>query len=202
MSRAGTARVRRTREASKQAMLEVATALLLENGVAGVRVQAVATAVGVTDAAVHYHFQNRAGLMEAVLKHAARNLAKDLTAAGLFGDSAPADVSGSDIAVLVDTLRKTHVDGGAARMLVALALAGWRPRGKGMFKPLVERLRGRKETKQSTEAAENLIVLLNAACIGVAVAGEPLFRAVGADYGTRQQRFFEWLADVADRERN
>src|SRR5262245_53149284 len=124
-------RVRRPKEASKQAILDAAEVLLLAEGPDGVRVQRVAAAVGVTDAGVHYHFGNRAGPMAALLRQCGRKL---------VGDIASASASGQGLKAVSRAMKNAYVDRGAARMMMWLKLAGWRPRGKGMLTPLVGRL--------------------------------------------------------------
>ena len=56
------------------AILEVAQTYLIEGGPDAVKVQKIASDLGITDAAIHYHFKNRHNLLEALLKHAGRQL--------------------------------------------------------------------------------------------------------------------------------
>ena len=73
-------RARRSKADARQQILDAALELLLAEGPDAVRVQRVASRVGVTDAAVHYHFGNHAGLMKELLRHSARKLVADINA--------------------------------------------------------------------------------------------------------------------------
>ncbi|HEV2370316.1 MAG TPA: helix-turn-helix domain-containing protein, partial [Acidimicrobiales bacterium] len=71
-------RTRRSVEEARRLILDAAQRRLIAGGPEAVRVQTVAADVGITDAAVHYHFANREGLMEALLAEAGRRLRRDL----------------------------------------------------------------------------------------------------------------------------
>jgi AcrR family transcriptional regulator len=183
-------RVRRSKEASRQAILEAAERLLLQDGPEGVRVQRVAAAVGVTDAAVHYHFGNREGLMEALLRHCGRRLIADVRAAS---------VDGHDLAAVSRALQSAYLDRGAALLAVWLKLAGWRPPGSGMFSRLAEQAAA--EGGADPQEAKRLIALLNAVHFAIAISGDPLLRALDLDSSQAgQRRFLAWATGlVAER---
>src|SRR2546421_2443478 len=71
-------RIRRSPEDARRLILDAAQRRLIDGGPDAVRVQTVAADVGMTDAAVHYHFTNREGLMEALLADAGRRMRRDL----------------------------------------------------------------------------------------------------------------------------
>jgi AcrR family transcriptional regulator len=71
-------RVRRSPEASKRAILEAAERRLIEDGPDGVRVQRIAADLGMTDAALHFHFGNREALVEALMRFSAKRLVEDI----------------------------------------------------------------------------------------------------------------------------
>lgn len=54
----------------REAILAAALAILLEQGIANLTSREVAARAGVSDASVYYHFNDRAGLLEAVFAHA------------------------------------------------------------------------------------------------------------------------------------
>jgi AcrR family transcriptional regulator len=61
-------RIRRSATASRLAILQAAEARLIAGGPDAVRVQPLARELGLTDAAVHYHFGSREKLLEALLR--------------------------------------------------------------------------------------------------------------------------------------
>ena len=72
MAKKPAVRIRRTPEASKAAILAAAERRLIREGPEGVRVQRIAADLGMTDAAVHYHFGSREALVEALLRSEGR----------------------------------------------------------------------------------------------------------------------------------
>src|SRR5215471_15060903 len=86
-------RVRRTVEEAREAILAAAEHRLIASGPDAVRVQTVARDVGITDAAVHYHFGNREGLIDALLRRAGRRLRSELIALGEQWDTNESDMA-------------------------------------------------------------------------------------------------------------
>ena len=184
-------RIRRSRAASKQTILEASEQLMLAEGPAAVRVQRVAGLVGVTDAAVHYHFGSREGLLEALLRHCGRRLVRDISMADAAGP-------GLDLPAVSRAMTATYVNGGAARMMMWLALSGWRPQGSGMFSGLVDRAQARRPDAARDET-RYLIALLNAAHVSQAILGEAMLRAVGAEWDEAGQgAFLDWVTRLVD----
>lgn len=194
-------RVRRSKQEARQAILEAAQVILVKDGLDAVRVQRVAADVGVTDAAVHYHFGNHAGLVEALLKHCGKKLVAELRAAS------PAEEH-VDLRAVSRAMKRAYVDGGAARMLMWLKLAGWRPRGSGMLSGLIASTHAQRVTEATARGAavpsltdtKFLLTLLNAVHLAQAIAGDALLRAADAPAdAAEQQRFLDWVtARVAD----
>lgn len=189
-------RVRRSKEDARRAILDAAQAIFSKDGLDAVRVQRVAAEVGVTDAAVHYHFGSHAGLIEALLRHCGKKLVAELDAAG------PDAQHQLDLRSVGRAMQRAYVDAGAGRMLVWLKLAGWRPRGSGMLSGFVERLHTRRVAEAAARGAPTpsltdtkfLVTLLNAAHLAQAVLGDALLRAVDADADeVGQQRFLDWV---------
>ena len=126
-------RVRRTPDAAKLAILEAAERRLIEDGPDGVRVQHIAADLGMTGAALHYHFGSRETLIDAVRRFSAKRLLIDIDAI-----LEAWDVDRLDLQRLSALFRKTYADRGAARLIFWLALSGRKPRGSGLMKGLIE----------------------------------------------------------------
>ncbi|MEO0591799.1 MAG: helix-turn-helix domain-containing protein, partial [Pseudomonadota bacterium] len=69
MSKPNKVRVRRPPEEAKQLFLNCAESLLVDEGLTGVQMRAVARRAGVTDAAIAHHFGNRDGLLSELIDH-------------------------------------------------------------------------------------------------------------------------------------
>lgn len=195
-------RVRRSKEDARQAIVDAAYNILLKNGLDAVRVQRVAVVVGVTDAAVHYHFGNHAGLIEALLRHCGRKLVADL------GEASAPPGRALDLRAVSRAMKRAYVDRGAGRLIMWLKLAGWRPRGSGMLLALVTSVHAQRVAAAqakgspvpSLEDTKFLVTLLNAVHVAQAILGDALLKAVDADGDDAgQQRFLDWAtAWIAD----
>lgn len=164
---------RQDADAARMAILEMAEKHLAEGGPRAVKVQTVGAALGLTDAAVHYHFGNRRGLMEALLRHAGRNIRASMAAA------TAQQAGGVEFDQVVDQLDDAYRRKGYARLALWLALEGYQPEGEGMYRPLTEavhRARGRGAAIGDTQRA---MALLNVFLIGEALAGEAILAGVG-----------------------
>src|SRR3981189_1803232 len=73
-------RIRRTPEAARRAILEAADRSLIKDGPMGVRVQHIAADLGITGAALHYHFGSREALIDSVMRFSAKRLLMDIDA--------------------------------------------------------------------------------------------------------------------------
>jgi AcrR family transcriptional regulator len=198
------ARVRRPAERAREEILDAAERLLVADGPAALRVQAVAREVGVTDANVHYHFGSRDALLQAVVRRAARRLRDDVTEVLERWEPEPAAV-----VELAELLRFLYTGRGYARITAWLGLSGWRPSGSGMLRAQAEALHRRREEQLAAagEPSPDLQdTLFSLALLNVAVWSEPLIvEAVLAMFGLPGDeagvaRFRGWLAEVvADR---
>ncbi len=128
-------RVRRSAEQARRLILEAAEKRLIEGGPEAVRVQLVARDVGMTDAAVHHHFGSRDGLLEALLRHAGRQVRERIQAAARSWT--PETV---DVAALSDLIAETYAQRGYARLALWLSFAGRRGKGSGMLADLADAL--------------------------------------------------------------
>jgi AcrR family transcriptional regulator len=193
-------RTRRSPEDAKLRILEAAEARLAEGGPDAVRVQTLATELGVTDAAIYHHFESRAGLLDALARFGARRLrtAMEEVVAGH-------DVRDRDVAALVELAIDTFERRGYARLMLWLGEAGIATdRGSGMLEAVVRafetaRPKGRKTAATSPEPR------YIAALMAMVCAAEPLFgdmsrRSVGLPSGrAATQRFRNWFAaTIAD----
>lgn len=197
-------RQRRTPQAAKFAILVAAERRLHDEGPEGVRIQRIAADLGITDAAVHYHFGTREALMDALLRRIGRRLVDDIDAT--VEGWAPGQI---DVAALGRLFQRAYADERAARLALWLSLAGWRPKGSGMLGSLVKRVhRARVETaRKAGRAAPRLaatqyaIALLSAAHMHAAMAGDALLASVAEDPGRLDQRdFLKFAVELIARE--
>jgi TetR/AcrR family transcriptional regulator, repressor for neighboring sulfatase len=128
-------RIRRSKDESRQLILEAAETLLRRNGPDAVNVRAVATKVGLTDAAVNHHFGTRQDLLEALLRHGGRRLKAELNAALVQWQKTDHSVER-----LVEIIADLYSDGGYAELALRLHLSGWRDRGAGLLSLVVDAL--------------------------------------------------------------
>jgi len=186
-------RQRRTPQAAKFAILEAAEQRLHDEGPEGVRIQRIAADLGITDAAIHYHFGTREALMDALLRRIGRRLVDDIEAT--IEKWAPDQI---DVAALGRLFQLAYADERAARLALWLSLVGWRPKGSGMLKSLVERVHQArmKAARKARRAAPRVndtqyaIALLSAAHMHAAMSGEALLASVADDATRLDQRDF------------
>ena len=193
-------RVRRTVEEAREAILAAAEHRLIASGPDAVRVQTVARDVGITDAAVHYHFGNREGLMDALLRRAGRGLRSELIALGEQWDT-----NESDMANLIELFEDCYDTNQYARLTAWMTLHGWRPKGSGMLRDLAEgfhagrcaRAVANGTRKPKLEDTLFVLELVHLFVWGKALVGSSGHRMVGlpADRDT-DRRFTRWFADL------
>ncbi|MCG8588009.1 MAG: TetR/AcrR family transcriptional regulator [Proteobacteria bacterium] len=191
-------RVRRGREEARQAILEAAEKHLCEGGPDAVRVQRVAADVGFTDAAVHHHFGNRRGLLEALLAFAARRMRAEIEDILAGWDGEP-----EGLRRVAELLADTYADKGYARLALWLRLGGWESRGSGLFTPLVDaihrrRLRTAREhgrPRPRRQDTQRQVALLNVALAAEPLLGAGFLRSVDLPADPSDQAHFRhWLA--------
>ncbi len=195
-------RRRRTRDEARRAILAAAERRLVAEGPASIRVQKLARELGLSDAALHYHFGSQRGLLEALLRHAGRQLKDRLTAA-----IAAWDRDGFEIARLIELFADTYAERGYARVAAWLVLAGWQPHGAGMLRGVADAIHARRRrdaraagvSPPPLEDTLHALTLVNLAIFAEALAGGPFRRAVGlpADRATAR-RFRRWLTDLVE----
>lgn len=175
-------RVRRTLEASREAILEVAERHLVEDGPAGVKVQKIGRELGISDATIHYHFGNRDGLLEALLRHSGQRFSRELAQAS-EGEQ-PIDAR-----KVLGLLNDLYGKRGGARLAAWLVQSGWTPAGSGMLLDLCQRLNAQQALEAEANGAppptledtQKLVALLSALAFTQAIMGDALPRSVGLD---------------------
>ena len=197
-----TKRIRRSAEASRLAILEAAERRLIEDGPEGIRVQHVAADLGMTDAAVHYHFGNREALIDALLRFSAKRLLADIEAI-----LEAWDVDRLDMRRLGSLFRKTYAERGVARLIFWVALSGREPRGSGLFRRLIEVVHQARERRALARGlaappisdTRFVIALLSSVHAVAPVAGDALLLSADADGGDAGvEQYLDWVADLLD----
>jgi AcrR family transcriptional regulator len=194
-------RVRRSVEVSKQTILERAEYYLIAEGLNGVKVQKIARDLGLSDAAIHYHFGNRKKLLEALLRFAGRRFVAELTAA-----IEKSEMSLFDLAAAARLLSDLFERRGTARLAMSLILSGWSPPGAGMLQPLAEWLhRARVHSAQARgtappalEESQKVIAVLNAVIFMQALTGDALLRSSGIRRPPREQ-LTSWIVTLLEK---
>lgn len=190
-------RIRRSPEASKLAILAAAERRLIEDGPDGVRVQRIAADLGMTDAAVHYHFGNREALVDSLMRFSAKRLVDDIGAAMETWDA-----DRLDLHQLGAVFRKTYTERGVARLVLSV-LAGRKPRGAGMLRRLVVAVHEARECRAKARGqkpppladTQFIVVLLSGTHLLMPIAGEALLLSAdaAADKAGTQQ-YLDWVA--------
>lgn len=177
-------------EEAKARILDVAEAALRDGGVDAVRVQAIARELGLSDAAIHHHFDGRQGLLEALLKRSGKRLIERLSAVDA---SSPHDIA--------DSLAHAYDEGHLSDLALWLYRAGWRePGGSGMLAGLVDsvhQMRERAGIEASREDTARALAWLHFSSALEPAFGDPMLRSVGLK-GTKASRRAqrEWLVSL------
>lgn len=190
-------RVRRSAQASKLAILQVAEARLITQGPDAVRVQPIAHDLGLTDAAVHYHFGSREKLLETLLRYSGRRFLDELAAAIA---AHRAEGEAFDLTRAAALLADFYDRKGAGRLVMWLSFSGWRPEGAGMLSPLVDWLHEDRSARALAQGApaparedsQYAIALLSASALSQALFGDALLRSVDLD-PAKAPDFTAWL---------
>ncbi len=194
-------RQRRSAEDARREILDAAEARLVAAGPSALRLQDVATDVGISHPTVLHHFGSREALVHAVVERAIQTLERDLLAA-LVSSQADADHGVALLDRVFDTLARR----GHGRLLAWLILSGHAPLGVApsrqweMIAELThtERLRRHEGGDPPTYEDTRFTVILSAlALFGEAIAGPPTFASAGmGDDPEVEPRFRRWLAEL------
>jgi AcrR family transcriptional regulator len=197
-------RRRRTAEEARRAILEAAQKRLAECGPEEIRLQDIASDLGISHPAILHHFGSRETLLLELSRHALRSLNADLVS--VLADSSQEDVKG-----WLDRVFETLRDRGHARLLAWSLLTGRLGRADGasegeaddrLLFELAEAVHARRgELARRVGAAEPsledsvfAVQLVAAALLGDALMGPLLRRSAGlaTDDGSNE-RFRLWL---------
>lgn len=190
-------RVRRTPVAARRLILDAAEASMASKGPAGIRLQHVARAAGVSHSNVLHHFGSRAGLIEALNR---RTL--DELKSVLFGVMTAAHASTEDI---IGPAFAAYRNGLAQRTLWVLQAPARRgTRTLPAFEEVVAAVHARRRNtappdvivdKAQTRA---IVHLTTVAAFGDALIGARLRRCPSADEPAARQHFERWFAALID----
>ena len=176
-------------EAAQQNILSRAEHYLIVGGPDAVRVQVIADDLGITDAAIHYHFKNRKGLMTALLKEAGRKLKAEVTRiAESTGDGADA------ISEVAAKLTELYQQRKYARLAIWLASEGWESAGTGLFDPIVERLGASPDNVGREKDVRYSLALLNTFLVGEDLVGRAFLASVSLpEESDSRAHFRNWV---------
>ena len=181
-------------------ILEAAAKAFERDGQAAVRVQPIARAVGLTDAAVHHHFGSRDGLLTALLKYAGRRVRAEVRAT-----TATLTLDPEDLARVREVFSRWYAQRGYARLAMWLMLSGWKDEGQGMLAELVDTVhraraadaRAHGRQPPSLEHTRFIVALFHTITIADALFGASMRRSVGLGTdGATTERFQAWVLDV------
>lgn len=194
------ARKRRTAEEAREAILAAAERRFIESGPEGLRLQEIASDVGVAHPTVLHHFGSREELLASVVDRVQTSIYGEV-----FAALSETDLGESSLARLLERVARVVAGHGHARVLYWLALANMssverRPLGKVVdaaheLRRQRDRTRGRKPVAR--EDTRFLVMLATFALTAESVLGRELFGGdVPAD---DSERFRAWLAKLLTR---
>jgi AcrR family transcriptional regulator len=190
-------RVRRTPEEARRLILEAAQASMVSKGPAGIRLQDVARAAGVSHSNVLHHFGSRAGLIEALNQRTLDDLKTVLFAVMNAAHSSAEDI--------IEPAFAAYRDGLAQRTLWVLQ-APARRGGRNLlaFEEIVAALHARRLNAASPDRridkaqTRAIVHLTTIAAFGDALIGARLRGGSGANEPAARQRFVKWFAALLD----
>lgn len=193
MSKPSKVRVRRPPEEAKQLFLSCAESLLVDEGLTGVQMRAVARRAGVTDAAIAHHFGNRDGLLRELMDHVVSRVRLAINAlVTKWADST------TDIGALIEDLDGLYREG-YAELAHAVSQSGWRDQGPPILKPVVDALI--RQNRNPTATADNIRYVM--ASLHQELALSPLYgdafrRSVGLRSAKKRAEHLAWWAETIE----
>jgi AcrR family transcriptional regulator len=190
-------RKRRTAGEARTAILDAAERRLVASGPAAIRLQEVATDVGVSHPTVLHHFGSREALVEAVVARALDSLHAGLLAAVRAAPEGP-----DEVAALLDRVFFALVSGGHGRAFLWLALSGYPAtveelRVRSVAEAVHEVRRARRTGKKRMPPFEDTyftVFLPALALLALSVTVEPHRDGARDDDVCGPARFRTWLA--------
>lgn len=190
-------RVRRTPEEARRLILDAAQASMASRGPAGIRLQHVARAAGLSHSSVLHHFGSRAGLIEALNRRTVEDLKSVLFEVMRAAHSSTDAIIGPAFAA--------YRNGLAQRTLWVLQA----PKRRGaqtlpVFEEIVEALHTRLLNAASPSAnidkahIRSIVHLTTIAAFGDALIGARLRRCTSADEPAARRRFENWFGSLLD----
>jgi AcrR family transcriptional regulator len=190
-------RVRRTPEDARRLILDAAQASMASRGPAGIRLQDVARAAGLSHSNVLHHFGSRAGLIEALNRRTVEDLKSVLFEVMRATHSSTDDIIGPAFAA--------YRNGLAQRTLWVLQAPGRRgAQTLPVFEEIVEALHARLFSAASSRVSldkahiRSIVHLTTIAAFGDALIGARLRRCSSADEPAARRRFEKWFGSVLD----
>lgn len=190
-------RKRRTPEEARRLILDVAEASIASHGPAGIRLQDVARAAGVSHPTILHHFGSRAGLIKAINQRTVDDLKAVLLGVFEAAQSPTEDIIGPAFAA--------YRNGLAQRTIWALRAPARRgAKSVPVFEEIVEALHARRLSaaprgvtvdKAHTRAIVHLTTI---AAFGDAIIGAQLRQCSAADESAARRRFEKWFATLLD----
>lgn len=191
MSSVQTKRQRLPADVSKARIIEAAEKILVDRGVSGLEMRAVARAAGVTDGCIFHHFRDRHGLQSALLSHGATKVRGAI-------EELASTVESREFKAreLIDQLWSLYASGFAA-LSKQLHEAGWRERGSPVLEPVIQAV------LKNLPAEHEYSVRLAFASLNQWLATEPLFgeefrRSVGLTTAQDFERQKDWWVRVIE----
>jgi len=189
-------RVRRRPEEARALILDAAEALMTVDGPAGLRLQDVARAAGVSHPTILHHFGSREGLVRALNQRSLEALRNSVLAQ--LGSGEPGG----------DSIQRTFAayrDGVAQRILWLIQSAEpEKPGGLRFIDEIVDALHAvrvrfaRPGMVPDIEDTRAVIHLTTLAAFGDAVIGPRLRQGDGAKERVQRERFEKWFAELID----
>ncbi len=191
-------RVRRTPEEARRVILDAAEIVLARTGPAGLRLQEVAEAAGVSHPTILHHFESREGLIRALNQRTLADLRGRLMAVMDSADGTSAHAVAAAFAA--------YRDGLAQRIVFMLQAAGAEDRPTpGLYDDMVDALQAVRQRHAPAGAtvdrfdSEAIVHLTTLAGFADALIGPRLRRgATPQAEAAARARFERWLGDLLD----
>lgn len=190
-------RVRRTAEEARELILDAAEKRLATAGPASIRLQELATDVGISHPTILHHFGSREALVEAVVQRALDGVQRDVVASLASGQFQTEDAS-----QMFHRVMHTLGDRGHARLLAWLALSGRSGDDPAhMLSALADVMHARRVQETGLQASREdtlfMVVLASYALAAEGILGPTTWNSAGlGDDPTAPARFRSWLVEL------